>query len=108
MGFLSLGASFLGQPVWAWLVFGAVVATLLTLDLGILHRKSREIPVGESLLLSGGYIAVALLFGGWIWWSQGAQPGIDFLTGYLVEKSLSLDNVFVISLIFATRSSLRL
>lgn len=102
MGFLSLGASFLGQPVWAWLVFGAVVATLLTLDLGILHRKSREIPVGESLLLSGGYIAVALLFGGWIWWSQGAQPGIDFLTGYLVEKSLSLDNVFVISLIFAT------
>jgi len=93
---------FLGQPVWAWLLFLAIVVVLLAFDLGVLHRKEREIPVGESLALSAGYIAVALLFGAWVWWSMGAQPGIDYLTGYFVEKSLSLDNVFVISLIFAT------
>jgi tellurite resistance protein TerC len=92
---------FLGQPVWAWLVFAMVVAALLAFDLGILHRKEREIPAGESLLLSAGYIAVALLFGVLIWWQLGEQPAMDYFTGYLVEKTLSLDNVFVISLIFA-------
>ncbi|MCB1502724.1 MAG: TerC family protein [Bauldia sp.] len=92
---------FLGQPVWAWLAFATVVVALLVFDLGVLHRKEREIPVGESLLLSAGYIAVALMFGGLVWWQLGAQSGIDYFTGYLIEKTLSLDNVFVISLIFA-------
>jgi TerC family integral membrane protein len=91
---------FLGQPTWAWLVFAAVVVALLVFDLGVLHRKQREIPVGESLLLSAGYIAVALMFGGLVWWQLGQQSGIDYFTGYLIEKTLSLDNVFVISLIF--------
>jgi tellurite resistance protein TerC len=100
--FSLLSDPFLGQPLWAWLLFFAVVAVLLALDLGLLHRKDREIPAGESLALSAGYIAVALVFAAWVWWSMGAQSGIDFLTGYLVEKSLSLDNIFVISLIFTT------
>lgn len=91
---------FLGQPGWAWLLFGTIVVALLVFDLGVLHRKEREIPVGESLLLSAGYIAVALLFGGWVWWQLGPQSGMDYYTGYLIEKTLSLDNVFVISLIF--------
>lgn len=95
-----LSDPFLGQPVWAWLAFVAIVVTLLVLDLGILHRKEREIPASESLMLSAGYIAVAVAFGGFVWWQLGAKPGMDYFTGYLIEKTLSLDNIFVISLIF--------
>ena len=91
---------FMGKPGWAWRLFASVVIALLVLDLGVLHRKQREIQVGESLWLSTGYIAVALLFGAWIWWSMGPDSGMAYLTGFIVEKSLALDNVFVISLIF--------
>ncbi len=96
-----LNTLFLGHAVWLWLVFGGVVVTLLALDLGVLHRDGGEIGVAESLWLSAGYIAVALVFGGWLWWQVGAQAGMDYFTAYAVEKSLSLDNVFVISLVFA-------
>ncbi|MGC9185488.1 MAG: TerC family protein [Thiomonas sp.] len=95
-----LNTLFLGHAVWHWLVFGGVVVTLLALDLGVLHRDGGEIGVAESLWLSAGYIAVALVFGGWLWWQVGAQAGMDYFTAYAVEKSLSLDNVFVISLVF--------
>ena len=93
-------APFLDKPAWVWLLFLGIVTVLLVLDLGVLHRKQREIPVSESLWLSAGYITVALVFGGWVWWSMGETAGMAYLTGFLVEKSLSLDNVFVISLIF--------
>ena len=93
-------ASFLGKPAWVWLMFLGIVVALLAFDLGVLHRKQREIEVGESLWLSAGYIAVALLFGGWVWWSMGQEAGVAYLTGFFLEKSLALDNVFVISLIF--------
>ena len=96
----AMYAPFLDKPAWAWLVFLGIVVVLLVLDLGVLHRKEREIPVSESLWLSAGYISVALAFGGWVWWSMGEGPGMAYFTGFLVEKSLSLDNVFVISLIF--------
>jgi tellurite resistance protein TerC len=95
-----LAADFLAKPVWLWLSFMALVFTLLAFDLGILHRKQREIEVGESLVLSAGYIAIACAFGGWVWWQFGASAGLDWYTGFFVEKSLSLDNVFVIALIF--------
>lgn len=95
-----LHVSFLGYALWLWLVFGGVVVTLLALDLGVLHREGGEISVAESLWLSAGYIAVAVAFGGWLWWQVGAQQGMDYFTAYAVEKSLSLDNVFVISLVF--------
>jgi tellurite resistance protein TerC len=100
--FLSafLMADFVGKPTWVWLLFVAVVVTLLALDLGVLHKEDREIGVRESLLLSAGYISVALLFGAWVWWYLGAASGVDFYTGFLIEKSLSMDNVFVIALIF--------
>ncbi|WP_213301487.1 TerC family protein [Paraburkholderia sacchari] len=93
-------ASFLGQPAWLWAAFLAVVIVLLALDLGVLHRDDREIGMRESLWLSLGYIAVGVLFGGFIWWQLGAAPATEYLTGYLIEKSLSLDNVFVIASIF--------
>ncbi len=97
-----LTVDYFGKPLWAWLLFGGLVTALLAFDLGILHRKAREIPVSESLFLSAGYLSVGLLFGAWTWWAMGAESGMDYLTAFLVEKSLSLDNVFVISLIFAT------
>ena len=89
----------LGQPLGMWAAFAAIVVTLLALDLGVLHRESREIGVRESLLLSAGYIGVALLFGLWIWHELGAQSGLEYYTGFLIEQSLSIDNVFVIALI---------
>jgi len=95
-----LAADFLSKPVWLWLSFMAIVATLLAFDLGILHRKQREIEVGESLALSAGYIAIACAFGAWVWSQFGSTAGMDWYTGFFVEKSLSLDNVFVIALIF--------
>jgi tellurite resistance protein TerC len=93
-------ASFLGQPAWLWIAFLAVVIVLLVLDLGVLHRDDHEIGIRESLWLSLGYVAVGVLFGGFVWWQLGAQPATEYITGYLIEKSLSLDNVFVIASIF--------
>ena len=90
----------MGKPLWLWLVFFTIVIVLLALDLGILHRKEREIGVRESLWLSAGYIGIACAFGTWVWWQLGGEAGMNFFTGFAVEKSLSLDNVFVISLIF--------
>ncbi|MCX5571440.1 TerC family protein [Kaistia nematophila] len=95
-----LGAEFLGKSAVAWALFVGVVATLLVLDLGVLNRGDHEIGIRRSLILSSFYIGVALLFGGWVWYDLGADAGMLYLTGFVVEKSLALDNIFVISLIF--------
>ena len=94
-------ADFLGKPAWVWLTFIGIVVSLLAFDLGVLHQDDHEIGVRESLLLSAGYISVALLFGAWVWWYLGAQSGMEYYTGFMIEKSLSMDNVFVIALIFS-------
>ncbi|MCR5876867.1 TerC family protein [Phenylobacterium sp. J426] len=99
--FDPLSAAVLGQPLWMWLAFAGLVVTLLALDLGVLHRDNHEIGVRESLLLSGGYLALGLGFGAWVWSQLGAQAGVEYVTGFLIEKSLALDNVFVIATIFA-------
>jgi tellurite resistance protein TerC len=91
----------LGKPVWMWLSFLAIVVALLAFDLGVLHRDNREIEVRESLLLSVLYIGLGLGFGGWVWWQLGSESGLNYLTGFVVEKTLALDNVFIIALIFA-------
>ena len=96
-----LTGDFLGKPAWLWLAFVGIVIALLAFDLGVLHKDDREIGVRESLLLSAGYVSVALLFGAWVWWHLGAQSGMDYYTGFMIEKSLSMDNVFVIALIFS-------
>jgi len=95
-----LSVLFLGQPVWMWLVFIAAVAGLLAFDLGVLHRGSRTIGARESLGLSAFYIVLGLAFGGFVWARIGPQAGIEYLTGFVVEKSLAMDNVFVIAMIF--------
>ena len=96
-----LAADFLGKALWVWLLFIALVVALLAFDLGVLHRDQHEIEIRESLWLSAGYISVACAFGGWVWCYLGSNSGIQYFTGFLIEKSLSLDNVFVIALIFS-------
>ena len=98
MEFLS--ALFLGKAVWIWLVFLAIVLVLLVLDLGVLHKKNEEIGVAQSLWMSAFYIGIALTYGGWIWWELGQTSAIQYYTGFFIEKTLALDNIFVISLIF--------
>lgn len=97
-----LQADLLGKAAWIWIVFISIVLILLIVDLGVLHKDNHEIGVRESLLTSAGYIFIAILFGGWVWWEMGAESGINYMTGFFVEKSLALDNIFVISLIFAS------
>ena len=91
----------MGKPIWMWASFIGIVGLLLAFDLGVLHRKQREISIRESLWMSAFYITIALCFGAWVWHSLGAQSGEEYLTGFLVEKALAMDNIFIISLIFA-------
>jgi tellurite resistance protein TerC len=91
----------LGTPVWFWLAFAGLVAALTAFDLGVLHKEDREMGIAESLKLSAFYIGIAMLFGAWIWVAKGADPGMKYFTGFFIEKALSIDNVFVISLIFS-------
>ncbi|HEV7672032.1 MAG TPA: TerC family protein [Thermoanaerobaculia bacterium] len=87
-------------PLWLWLGFNAFVLAMLALDLGVFHRKAHAVSVKEAAIWSGVWIALSLLFNVWIWAARGPQAGIEFFTGYLIEKSLSIDNIFVIALIF--------
>ncbi len=96
-----LYTDFLGTPAWMWVIFISLVLTLLALDLGVLHRKAKEIGVKESMLMSAFYIVIGIAFGGWIWFQQGQQPAVEYLTGFVVEKSLAMDNIFIIAMIFS-------
>ena len=94
-------ADWLGTPAWFWIAFLGIVVALTAFDLGFLHKEDREIGIAESLKLSAFYISVALLLGTWIWFARGPEPGMQYFTGFFIEKALSIDNVFVISLIFS-------
>ena len=83
-----------------WLGFTGVVVALLVLDLGVLNRRSHVLTFKEAMSWSLGLIAFALLFGLFLWWREGAQHALEYYTGYLVELSLSVDNLFVFILIF--------
>lgn len=96
-----LATSWLGTPLYLWLAFLSLVAFLLAFDLGVLHRKSEEISIRQSLVMSAGYIVIGLLFGAFVWWHIGADAGLAYLTGFVIEKTLALDNIFVIALIFS-------
>lgn len=96
-----LFSDWLGTPVWFWLAFLGLVVSLTAFDLGILHKEDRELGISESLKLTAFYIGIALLFGVWVWYARGPEPGMLYFTGFFIEKALSVDNVFVISLIFS-------
>lgn len=99
MEFLSL--AFLDKPVWMWLGFIGLVLALIAFDLGVLHRNPHVIGARESLLMSAFYIGLGLAFGGWVWVSLGEASAMAYLTGFVVEKSLAMDNVLVIAVIFS-------
>ena len=73
---------------------------LLALDLGVLNRRSHVLSIKEAALWSGGLVCLALLFGGFLWWREGTTHAVEYYTGYLIELSLSVDNLFVFILIF--------
>jgi tellurite resistance protein TerC len=86
---------------WLWPGFLAFVALILFFDLFVLHRKDHVISTREAMVTVAGYVSLAMLFAASIFYFEGRQRGSEFLTGYLVEQALSLDNIFVIALIFA-------
>ena len=88
--FEFFAADFVGKPAWLWLTFLGIVIGLLVFDLGVLHRDDHVIEVKESLWLSAGYIGMGLAFGVWVWWYLGAESGMQYVTGFLVEKSLAI------------------
>jgi len=81
-------------------VFAVVIVAALVLDLGVFHRKSQKVTLRGALIESAAWIVLSLLFAVYVHFSRGTQAGVEFLTGYLVEKSLSVDNIFVFVLIF--------
>ena len=89
-----------GTPV-LWIGFTVFVVAMLVLDLSVFHRKAHDVRMREALIWTGVWIGMALLFnlGVYLWF--GARPGLEFLTGYLIEKALSVDNIFVFLVIFA-------
>ncbi|CAH0497904.1 TerC family protein [Novosphingobium sp. CECT 9465] len=95
-----LFADWLGTPAWFWLAFLGLVVVLTAFDLGVLHKEDKAMGIGESLKLTAFYITIALAFGAWVWAEKGADLGMKYYTGFFIEKALSIDNVFVISLIF--------
>jgi tellurite resistance protein TerC len=93
---------FLGTPLWMWGTFIALVVALLVLDLGVLHKDgAQEIGVAESLKMSAMYITLGLAFSGFVWWQMGWEDTANYLTAFVVEKTLAMDNIFVIALIFS-------
>lgn len=83
-----------------WLTFSALVVALLVLDLGVLNRRGHVLTIKEASRWSLGLVGLAFLFGGWLWWREGPTSALEYFTGYLIELSLSVDNLFVFILIF--------
>ena len=91
----------MSSQVWMWVAFNVFVLVMLAVDLGVLHRRAHEVRLKEALVWTGIWIALALLFALGVYAWYGPQPALEFLTGYLIEKSLSVDNIFVFVLIFS-------
>jgi tellurite resistance protein TerC len=91
----------LATSPWLWAGFTAFILALLALDLGVFHRKAHAVSIREAVVWSAVWITLALAFNALIWWLRGPEPALQFLTGYLIEKSLSVDNIFVFALVFS-------
>lgn len=91
----------LGQSAFVWLGFIGIVIALLLLDLGVLNRKDQIISAKKSLVFAAFYMVLAVVFGVWLWGEMGHDHGVDYFTAYLIELSLSLDNLFVMSVILS-------
>lgn len=91
----------MADSIWLWVGFNAAVLVMLALDLGVFHRKAHAVSLREASAWTAVWVSLALLFNAGIWYFAGRQPALEFLAGYLVEKSLAVDNIFVIALIFS-------
>jgi tellurite resistance protein TerC len=89
-------------PIYMWAIFIAAIVAALAIDLGVFHRRAQRITLKKAVIESAAWMALALSFNLWIYFSLGRQAGVEFLTSYVVEKSLSIDNVFLFVLIFQT------
>jgi tellurite resistance protein TerC len=87
--------------LWIWIVFNIFVIAMLIVDLKVFHRHAHEVSIKEALIWSAVWITLALLFNVVIYFWHGPETALEFLTGYLIEKSLSMDNLFVFLMIFA-------
>ena len=87
-------------PLWIWVVFIAGVLAMLALDLGVFHRTAHAVSLREAAVWTVVWVTLSALFGAWIWWRGGAELGLQFFTGYVIEYSLSVDNIFVFVLLF--------
>lgn len=90
----------LSETIWLWIGFNVFVLAMLTLDLGVFHRKAHTISIKEALTWSVVWIALAMIFNAGIYFFGGPEPALQFFTGYLIEKSLSVDNIFIFVLLF--------
>ena len=91
----------MSPPAWAWAAFAAFVVAMLALDLFVLHRRAQDVSLTQAARWTALWLAIGLGFGGLLWVWAGASTAQAYLAGYLIEKSLSLDNVFVFAVIFA-------
>jgi tellurite resistance protein TerC len=89
------------DPIWLWVVFNVFVLGMLALDLGVFHRHAHQVSMREAATWSVVWIALALTFNAGIFYFSGAEPALEFFTGYLIEKALSVDNIFVFVLVFS-------
>ncbi len=89
------------NSLWGWVGFNAAVLAILALDLGVLHKKSERVGLKEAGIWSAVWVTLSLCFAFGIYRTMGKQPGLEFLTGYLIEYALSVDNIFVFVLIFS-------
>ena len=89
------------ERVGLWVGFNVFVLAMLALDLGVFHRKAHVVKLKESLVWTAVWVLLALVFNAGVWYYAGPQKALEFLTGYLIEKSLSVDNVFVFALLFS-------
>jgi tellurite resistance protein TerC len=88
--------------IYQWAILGVAVVTALAANLFIIHRKAHEVQLKEALMESAGWVGLTLVFNIWVYFSLGQEAGLQFLTAYVVEKSLSIDNILVFILIFSS------
>jgi len=91
----------MNSNIWFWVGFNAFVILMLSLDLGVFHRKTHKVPVKEAAIWTAVWISLAMIFMGIIYFDMGKVKALEFLTGYVIEYSLSVDNIFVFIMIFS-------